>query len=58
MSIFAVNAVAADGLAPQGARPSAGTEMIKFAYLIQDPHLWRWKASTIATAIQQPHQDR
>ena len=43
MSICAVNAVAADGLAPQGARPSAGTEMIKFAYLI-DP---RCKASTI-----------
>ena len=35
MSIFAVNSVAADGLAPQGARPSAGTEMIKLRILYE-----------------------
>ena len=40
MSNFVVNTVPADGLAPLGARPSAGTVMIKIIHLyIQDWHL-------------------
>ena len=33
MPIFAVSAVTADGLAPVGARPSAGTKMTKLAFV-------------------------
>ena len=36
---YVVIAVPADGLAPIGARPSAGTAMMKFIYIYIDPWL-------------------